>query len=251
MDIAELSMMLEAMEPREVSGEEFMDSVNKVKTMKGIPQEQQLILYGLFKQFTAGPNNSPQPDEADLVNKYKWDAWNSFKEFPKNNAALAYTYIVSQLLAAVDASGDKPPGASVDCFGAIVSTLYREYDPSMHWAAHQVLFKCVVEDDVAGLKAYVESGEDVNGANEEGMTALHFAADRGYDEVAEFLLRSGARVDELDGSGQTALMYAVSCENKNTVELLLRHGADPYIRNRDGQCVKDFEDVSADILALL
>ena len=46
------------------------------------------------------------------------------------------------------------------------------------------------------------------------MTALHFAADRGYDEVAEFLLRSGARVDELDGSGQTALMYAVSCENK-------------------------------------
>ena len=43
----------------------------------------------------------------------------------------------------------------------------REYDPSMHWAAHQVLFKCVVEDDVAGLKAYVESGEDVNGANEE------------------------------------------------------------------------------------
>jgi acyl-CoA-binding protein len=72
MDIAELSIMLESMEPREVSEEEFMETVAKVKTMKNLPQEQQLILYGLFKQVTTGDNNAPKPDEADLVNKYKW-----------------------------------------------------------------------------------------------------------------------------------------------------------------------------------
>ncbi len=32
---------------------------------------------------------------------------------------------------------------------------------------HEVLFKCVVENDLTGVKTYVESGEDVNGVNEE------------------------------------------------------------------------------------
>lgn len=144
MDIAELSMMLEAMEPREVPEEEFMDAVAKTKTMKGLPQDQQLTLYGLFKQYTVGDNTAPQPDESDFVNKYKWydilnafprqyltsilwgkcrEAWNSFKGFPKNNAALAYVYIVTQLLA--PSSGEKAgPGANqADGFGVIVSTL--------------------------------------------------------------------------------------------------------------------------------
>jgi hypothetical protein len=35
------------------------------------------------------------------------------------------------------------------------------------------------------------------------------------------------------------------------VEVLLKHGADSSIRNCDEQSVKDFEDVPAEILALL
>ena len=51
------------------------------------------------------------------------EAWNAFKGFPKNNAALAYVYIVQQLVAAGDSSDGKSSGPTVDCFGAIVSTL--------------------------------------------------------------------------------------------------------------------------------
>jgi acyl-CoA-binding protein len=144
MDIAELSMLLESMDPREVPEEELMEAAGKVKSMKGLPQEQQLMLYGLFKQYTVGDNTSPKPDEADIVNKYKWyadeansycfrpynpslyrrrDAWNSFQGFPKNNAALAYVYIVTQILLAADTSSGKPSGSNVDGFGVIVSTL--------------------------------------------------------------------------------------------------------------------------------
>jgi acyl-CoA-binding protein len=144
MDIAELSMLLESMDPREVPEEELMEAAGKVKSMKGLPQEQQLMLYGLFKQYTVGDNTTPKPDEADIVNKYKWcvamtklvlflpykltvhrcrDAWNSFQGFPKNNAALAYVYIVTQLLLAADPSSGKSSGSNVDGFGVIVSTL--------------------------------------------------------------------------------------------------------------------------------
>jgi acyl-CoA-binding protein len=72
MDITELSMMLESMEPREVPEEEFMGAVTKAKGLKGLQQDQQLTLYGLFKQYTVGDNTTVKPDEADLVNKFKW-----------------------------------------------------------------------------------------------------------------------------------------------------------------------------------
>ena len=72
MDIAELSMMLESMEPREVSEEEFMEAVVRVKNTKGLQQEQQMMLYGLFKQYTTGDIDIEKPSEADIVAKYKW-----------------------------------------------------------------------------------------------------------------------------------------------------------------------------------
>lgn len=143
MDVAELSMLLEAMEPREVSQEEFMEAVAKVKTVKKLAQEQQLVLYGLFKQYTAGDVSGPEPEQSDFVAKAKWfvdfgvdfhcfvteqtqsfchrDAWKGFIGFPRNNAALAYVYIVQQLLMAPES--DVPGSSSMDGFGVIVSTL--------------------------------------------------------------------------------------------------------------------------------
>ena len=64
--------MLEVMEPRVATEEEFQEAVAKVKTLKSLPQEQQIILYGLFKQCTVGDINVPQPDEGDVIAKYKW-----------------------------------------------------------------------------------------------------------------------------------------------------------------------------------
>lgn len=49
------------------------------------------------------------------------DAWKGFQGFPRNNAALAYVYIVQQVLMAPDSS--VPGASSMDGFGVIVSTL--------------------------------------------------------------------------------------------------------------------------------
>jgi hypothetical protein len=43
--------------------------------------------------------------------------------FPRNNAALAYVYIVQQVLMASDSGSDVPGSSPMDGFGVIVSTL--------------------------------------------------------------------------------------------------------------------------------
>jgi hypothetical protein len=72
MDIAELSMMLETLEVQTATEEEFQAAVEKVKAIANVVPEQQIILYGLFKQCTVGDVSVPSPDEADVVAKHKW-----------------------------------------------------------------------------------------------------------------------------------------------------------------------------------
>jgi hypothetical protein len=72
MDIGELSMMLETLEVKTASEEEFQAAVVKVKSLSNVVPEQQIILYGLFKQCTVGDVSVPLPGEADVIAKHKW-----------------------------------------------------------------------------------------------------------------------------------------------------------------------------------
>ncbi|KAJ1412676.1 ankyrin repeat-containing domain protein [Ochromonadaceae sp. CCMP2298] len=244
MDIGELSMMLETLEVKTATEEEFQAAVAKAKSLSNVVPEQQIILYGLFKQCTVGDVSVPSPGEADVIAKHKWDAWKAFQGFPASNARLAYVYIVEQLLSA------GPGGPGSNGFGAIVSTLNCEYDATLQWAPSEAVFQCVTDGDLEALRKYVLGGDSVNVANEEKMTPLHFAADRGHSDISEFLLQNGANVDAVDSSGQTALMYAVACEYKDVVEILLRFKADLSIRNSEGIAVMEMEDIDAEISAL-
>lgn len=64
------------------------------------------------------------------------------------------------------------------------------------------------EQLLAAVKLCYELGIDVNQANSMGLTAIHGAANRGSDEIIEFLVSKGARLDVRDEVGRTPLDWA-------------------------------------------
>src|SRR3977135_4524671 len=62
--------------------------------------------------------------------------------------------------------------------------------------------------DKAGLQALLQKGADVNAAQVDGMTALHWAAHKGDLQMAEMLVRVGANVKAVNRYGVAALSSA-------------------------------------------
>ena len=61
---------------------------------------------------------------------------------------------------------------------------------------------------LGAVKFLVESGSDVNAANEAGQTALHIAA-QASDGIVKYLAEHGANLDAKDKQGRTALDVAM------------------------------------------
>ena len=58
------------------------------------------------------------------------------------------------------------------------------------------------------VKLCFELGNDVNAVNSMGLTALHGAANRGSDDIIQFLVDKGAKLDVKDKEGRTPLTWA-------------------------------------------
>jgi ankyrin repeat protein len=54
----------------------------------------------------------------------------------------------------------------------------------------------------------LDLGLDVNAANSMGITAVMGAANRGSDDIIEFLVAKGARLDVKDKEGRSPLTWA-------------------------------------------
>lgn len=81
--------------------------------------------------------------------------------------------------------------------------------------------------DHAALKALIDAGADVDAAEADGATALHWASYRDDLEGAEWLIRAGADVDAANDLGATPLWAASQNGSLPMVARLLEAGAAP------------------------
>jgi ankyrin repeat protein len=89
--------------------------------------------------------------------------------------------------------------------------------------------------DGEAVRSLLRQGEDVNAAQADGMTALHWAASNGDTELARVLVYAGARVGaSTRNGGYTPLHLASRAGNAAVVRALLEAGSDPNVTTGAG-----------------
>ncbi|KFP44046.1 Acyl-CoA-binding domain-containing protein 6, partial [Chlamydotis macqueenii] len=127
--------------------------------------------------------------------------------------------------------------------GPVVSSLYQE--ETIREEDKNIFDYCRENNIDYVTKAIRSKKVDVNVTDEEGRALLHWACDRGHEELVSVLLQHAADVNIQDGEGQTALHYAAACEFLDIVELLLKSGADPTLRDQEGCLPEEVTDCKA------
>src|SRR3954465_13070630 len=80
-------------------------------------------------------------------------------------------------------------------------------------------------NDLPTVQLLVRAGANVNAASRYGMTPIIFAAENGDPRVVAALLKAGANANSALPEGQTALMTAARSGNVDSIKLLVETGA--------------------------
>ncbi|CAI7588190.1 unnamed protein product [Penicillium glandicola] len=125
---------------------------------------------------------------------------------------------------------------------------------ALHWAAVEILqnhpnsgcskdrigrtaMHCAVENNrISVVEKFVKEFHiNVNLSDDFGRTPLHWAAEKGYQEIMQLLLNNGADVDAQDFANQTALSRAAWRGWQECVSLLLDQEARSDVPDQNGQ----------------
>ena len=68
----------------------YIEAKEKLTTFAKVPNENLLVLYGMFKQIECGNIDIPRPGVFSHKARAKWEAWNDNKD--KNKIELMETY---------------------------------------------------------------------------------------------------------------------------------------------------------------
>jgi len=82
------------------------------------------------------------------------------------------------------------------------------------------LIEAVKAGEYAKAKALIASGADVNEQDEQGWTALNFAAGMGDLALVKLLLENGADLFKVGGDGRTPYMIALAAGHSSVVKYL-------------------------------
>src|SRR5262245_27797593 len=97
------------------------------------------------------------------------------------------------------------------------------------------LVDAVKSGDRAAAITLITQRADVNAAEADGTTALHWAVHHGDLELTQRLIRAGAKVNVKNEFGSTPMAEAAILGRADLLETLLKAGADVESPNADGQ----------------
>ncbi|MGE5246251.1 MAG: ankyrin repeat domain-containing protein [Betaproteobacteria bacterium] len=89
--------------------------------------------------------------------------------------------------------------------------------------------------DADAVRGLLKDAADVNAAQGDGMTALHWAAMRGDAQLVQMLIYAGANLDATTRIGAYTPLYLAARDGRaGTVKILLAAGADPKAATQNG-----------------
>ena len=88
--------------------------------------------------------------------------------------------------------------------------------------------------NVGKVEEAIKDGANVNAKDNDGNTALMWAAYNGHTERVKLLIEHGANINAKDNDGETALMQAAFYGYIEIVKLLLEYGASVNDKDNEG-----------------
>ncbi|CAH1271594.1 ACBD6 [Branchiostoma lanceolatum] len=221
----------------------FQQAVDHVATIAPqLNSDQLLYLYARYKQVNVGKCNTAKPGFFDFQGKQKWDAWNSLGDMDQDQAMTEYVDGVRK----ADPTWEPTEGGDSKkstFMGPVVSTMSFDYEEDYISDNNKTAFDWCKEGNTKQMARLLSNGSvDINQQDTEGLSLLHWACDRGHEDVVRNLLQQKANINIQDEDGQTPLHYAATCEFLGIVQLLLDSSADPSIPDSEGSLPLDSTD---------
>lgn len=232
--IDELLAMAEEQSDEELEIDvEFEEATKYVRGIAGTAKSDDLLyFYARFKQAKEGPCNTPKPSFYQLNEKAKWSSWSDLGDMDKEVAMKQYVERLYEIDPVWRVSEVKEP---TEGWVSVSSHVKEEEEVDENSATIWDHVKQGKIDKLNNISKPIVGLRD-----EEGLTLLHWAVDRGHVDVVKHLLDldaaddlGGGLMDAQDRDGQTALHYAAGCGHGELVKLLLDRGADKDILDND------------------
>jgi ankyrin repeat protein len=112
------------------------------------------------------------------------------------------------------------------------------------------LIEAVKRADVMTVRSLIAERVDVNAAEADGSTALHWATRRDNPEIVDLLVAAGANARTATRYNVTPLSLACTNGNATIIERLLKAGADPNSTSEEGQTALMTASLTGNVAAI-
>ncbi|KAI8987965.1 acyl-CoA-binding protein [Mycotypha africana] len=209
-----------------------------------LSNDKKLLFYGLFKQATIGDVNIEKPGLFEFVARAKYDAWEQFKGLSLREARNRYIEAVENLKVGWSRKGEyeyipSPDDLEKEGFGNSVSSMAEEESEET-----DDIFGYARTNNLEALIKAIEANPGLLHSKEEGLNALHIAADRGYSDMVAKLIELGADIDMKTDDGDTALHLACISDKADVAKLLISKGCDQTLLDSEGSTALEQADTS-------